>query len=296
MAPCALRFEGDVLMRNILIVLGALAAGLCGMHAAAQSTSAPTPAPLSNQSSDTAIQHSILIDMKPGVDVLALDRWYITYHAPETLARTGRAQTRYVSFRTYQVSDAEALRFNMVRGRVTEIGFDSVATFRAGVTPEVLARHQATPPGPGLLNGFTSETLTLRTTPEAIFKAGPSADAMAAKPVPYARWLVFVSFPANVPAAQGEDWLKTRMGPALAASPDVRKAVLFRPAIARNHNFMLELWFDDPNSWRRALGTLAADERLQPGWGGVFPYVSIRSALVGDLPDLDFRSDRRVIP
>jgi hypothetical protein len=289
MASLSLCVKGDLLMHRILKILSvACAAIVLPLAASAQ----PATTPSVQSAADTPIQHTIFVDMKNGADVLALDRWYLTYHAPETLARTNRAQTKYVSYRTYNVTDSEATLFNMVRGRVTEIGFQSVAAFRVGVTPEVLARNPATLPDPTLRNGFTSETLTLRTAPQTIFK-----DTMPApKGTPFARWLVFVSFPSTVSPPDGDKWLNDVLGPALAQEAGVRKAILYRTAIPRSYSHLLEVWFDDPTAWRLVLANLSANASLKPSWATSFPYMNVRSALVGERPDLDFMSDKRVIP
>jgi hypothetical protein len=78
------------------------------------------------------IRHYIMIEMLNGVDVLQLDRWYMTYHARETLRRTQRRQTKYATFRTYTPPSEEAKAMNMWQGRMTEIGFANLADFNKG--------------------------------------------------------------------------------------------------------------------------------------------------------------------
>ena len=55
---------------------GALGLALLGAMAAAAPRAAAAPG-------DVAIKHYIPVRLKPGMDQLALDRWYMTYHAPQ---------------------------------------------------------------------------------------------------------------------------------------------------------------------------------------------------------------------
>lgn len=258
----------------------ALLIGLAALAAAA----APTRA------QDGPIQHFIMVELQNGADLLALDRWYITYHAPETLARTGGAQTRYVSFRTYAVTPQEAADWRMVTGRLTEIGFASVADFRKGVTPEALAAHRPTPPDPSVADGWTTQTVTVRLPGDSI-KAGPAPD----KGTPYARWIAFLRPPAGAAPAEADRWVRESFAAGLAAAPGSRQVVVYRPAIPRGYTHVVMALFDDPKAWRT--GMAAFRKALKPApWGGALDGVEMRSILVGERPDLDFRTDRRVIP
>src|SRR5574341_916553 len=75
-----------------------------------QASAAPQPAV--DPEKTGPIKHYIMIEMLNGVDLLLLDRWYITYHAPETLRRTERRQTKYATFRTYALSPDEVKAMN----------------------------------------------------------------------------------------------------------------------------------------------------------------------------------------
>lgn len=238
---------------------------------------------------DGPIQHFIMVEMQNGADVLALDRWYITHHAPETLARTGGAQTRYVSFRTYAVSPQEAAEWKMVTGRLTEIGFASVADFRRGVTPEALAANRPTPPDPSVADGWTTQTVTVRLPGDAV-KAEPAPE----KATPYARWVAFVRAPDAAPPAEADLWVRRDFAGGLAAAGS-RQVTVYRPAIPRGYTHVVVALFDDPKAWRAGMAAFRA--ALKPGpWGGGLDSLGMRSILVGERPDLDFKTDRRVIP
>lgn len=74
-------------------------------------------------------KHYIIIDLKPGMDMLALDRWYMTFHAPQVRRAFKAWQRNYVSYRSYAVTE-EARKLGVLNGRMTEIQFDSLADFR----------------------------------------------------------------------------------------------------------------------------------------------------------------------
>lgn len=73
----------------------ALSIGLAGLAAA---TATPAFAV-------GAMKHYILVDLKPGVDQLTLDRWYMTFHAPQVRRAFKAWQRNYVSFRSYLPAD-----------------------------------------------------------------------------------------------------------------------------------------------------------------------------------------------
>lgn len=237
---------------------------------------------------DRPIQHFVMVEAQDGVDLLAIDRWYITYHAPETLARAGNRQTRYVSFRTYRVTPDEVRRLNMVEGRLTEIGFPSVAAFRAGVTPDAMAAHPPTPPDPAVAAGLKTQTVTVG-LPPVMAKDGDRPD----KAVPYVRWVAFVRAPDGV--ADASAWVQASFATPLARSPQSRRVEVYPAAIPRGFSHVVVAWYDDVAAWRAAMQAFAAT--LRGGTGGKAPPATmLRSILVGDRPDLDFRTDKRVAP
>ena len=102
-----------------------------------------------------------MIDQLNGTHLLLLDRWYITYHAPETLQRTQRRQTKYVTFRTYALPPEAAKAMNMWQGRMTEIGFASLADFNKGWVNIEEERKKITLPKGELRGGSRNETVTI---------------------------------------------------------------------------------------------------------------------------------------
>ncbi|WP_066657139.1 MULTISPECIES: hypothetical protein [unclassified Sphingomonas] len=236
---------------------------------------------------EVPIQHFVMVEVTPPVDLLAVDRWYITYHAPETLARAQNRQTRYVSHRSYRFTPEEAERLKLVDGRLTEIGFASVAAFRAGVTGEAMAAHRPTPPDPAVAAGIKTRTVTVKLPAVAI-----KDDATPDKAVPYARWVVFLRPPAGT--ADADAWAREALAP-LTALPQTRRVQLHAAAIPRGYSHVAVLWYDDVAAWRSAMAAQGAAliARLSAQDAAEAPT---RTMLVGERPDLDFRTDKRVTP
>lgn len=253
----------------------------------------------------TPIQHYIMIDVRPTTDLLVLDRWYLKFHAPETLARTQRAQTRYVSYRTYAVSDAEATRYAYSRGRMTEIEFSSLESFRAGMSPEARARVTLTLPPAGLLGAFESVTVTMPQVPYWHFK-GDAAPAPNANP--YVRWIVFLAHPEGVSPSAFDAWIGGDLAGAISRTDTIRFAIGFRAANTPTESTnrmtgaarprfsrVLEVWFDDMAGWRTGAAALEAI-LPRPSWGGSFPFAPFRTTLIAENPDLDFKAAAQAIP
>ena len=262
-----------------------LALGLIGAAASALATPAWAVG---------AIKHYILIDIAPGQDLLLLDRWYMTFHAPQVRRAVKAWQRNYVSYRSYAVPP-EAAALKVLSGRMTEIQFDSIEDFRETRKNNLYGDLQSyTPPPFGWTSGklFRSTTATIPVNPQDVFLNTPTPP----KETPYLRWVMFFRYPKGVSLEQGEAWFKGTMAPELAKLPGLRRGVAYSTvSAAPEYPRVMELWFDDYAAWRNAM--IAARPRFTaPPWGGAFPFVDNLSMFIGENPDVDFINDRRVIP
>ena len=238
------------------------------------------------------IRHYIMIEMLNGVDVLLLDRWYITYHAPETLKRTERRQTKYATFRTWVLPPEEVKAMNAWQGRMTEIGFASLADFNKGWVNIEEERKKITLPKGELRGGFRSETVTVRLKPDEVFVEQPTP----AKDNPYFRWIFFYAYPDSVNENAGEKWFREVFAKELAARPGVKRFITYRSVrAAGNWNRVAELWFDSHNEWKKAIYDVRASF-TKPSWGGEFPFLKFQSSFIGENPDIDFLTEKLSIP
>jgi hypothetical protein len=238
------------------------------------------------------IKHYIMIEMLNGVDLLLLDRWYITYHAPETLRRTERRQTKYATFRTYTLPPDEVKAMNAWQGRMTEIGFASLADFNKGWANIEEERKKLTLPKGELRGGFRNETVTVRLKPDEVFVEQPTP----AKDNPYFRWIFFYAYPDGVSEESGEKWFREVFAKELAARPGVKRFGAYRSVRnAGKWNRVAELWFDSHSEWKKVVYD-ARGSFTKPSWGGEFPFMKFQSTFIGENPDIDFLTGKQVIP
>jgi hypothetical protein len=238
-----------------------------------------------------AIKHYILIDLAPGRDLVELDRWYLTFHSKEVRRLWGAWQRHYYSYMT-RYAGHEADRFNVVRGRMTEIHFSSLDDFRASRINNSYGLSPFTAPPGGWRGTYTSTNATIPTNPnEDFLKAYPPP-----KETPYYRWIVFFRYPEGVAAEEGERWFQDTHSTELARLPGLRRCVAYRTVVdSQAYPRVLELWFDSYADWKKAI----LDEPPRwtpPPWGGEYPFVEMLSAFIGERPDVDFINDDRVIP
>lgn len=243
-----------------------------------------------------AIKHYILIELLPGADQLALDRWYMTFHAPQVRRAYQAWQRDYLSFRAYLPPEEAVRRFHVAFGRMTEIHFDSIDDFRESRRNGLYGGDLAsfTPPPGGWAGNrlFRSTTATIPVNPDTLYLSKPTPP----RDMPYLRWIVFLRYPANVPTADADAWFDKVAAPEIVARPGLRRFGLYRAVSERSeYPRVMELWFDSYADWRAAF--LDPEPRFTPPpWGGAFPFADTLSMFVGENPDIDFIHDDRVVP
>lgn len=240
-----------------------------------------------------AIKHYIIIDLKPEMDMLALDRWYMTFHAPQVRRAFKAWQRNYVSYRSYAVTD-EASKLGVLNGRMTEIQFDSLEDFRESRPNNLYGDLRSfTPPPKGWTGAqFETTTTSIPVNPQLVFLSTPTPP----KETPYLRWIVLFRYPAGVTPEKGDAWLKDIHAPQVAKLPGLRRYVAYNSVTeTADYPRVAELWFDDYAAWRKAFVD-PAPAFTPPSWGGIFPFVETRSMFIGENPDIDFINDKRAIP
>lgn len=243
-----------------------------------------------------AIKHYILIELLPGADQLALDRWYLTFHAPQVRRAYQAWQRDYLSFRSYLPPAEAAQRYRVAFGRMTEIHFGDIADFRESRRNSLYGgdlQSFTPPPGGWRANTlFRSTTATVPVNPDTLYVSMPTPP----KELPYLRWIVFLRPPGGVSQATADAWFDATHAPELAALPGLRRFGLYKTVSERaDYPRVVELWFDDYAAWRAAF--LSPEPRFTPPpWGGRAPYFDTLSMFVGENPDIDFIHDDRTIP
>lgn len=261
----------------------ALSIGLAGLAAA---TATPAFAV-------GAMKHYILVDLKPGVDQLTLDRWYMTFHAPQVRRAFKAWQRNYVSFRSYLPADEARRVYPLQYGRMTEIQFDSLADFQETRPNNIYGGLQSFTPPPGGWNSppFDTTTASIPVNPQHVYVNKDTPP----KELPYLRWIIFFRYPKDVSPEQGDAWYRDTHAPEVAKLPGVKRYVSYE-ALTKSAEYprVAELWFDDYAAWKAAF--LPVPKFTAPPWGGKGLFVEAISMFVGENPDVDFINDRRSIP
>jgi hypothetical protein len=275
--------DGAVSRRSALSLIAAAAA----LPAAAQQAP-PLPAGVHQ-----AIKHYIIIELKPGVDQLELDRWYMTFHSKEVRRAFKAWQRNYVSFRSYLPPAEAVARYSVKYGRMTEIQFNDIADFRASRPNNIYggALDSFTPPPGGWANpSYISTTATIPVNANNLWlsKATPP------KQNPYLRWVIFHKPAAGVTLAQWDKWYKETLAPELAKLSGLKRFASYETVADQEYPRVSEFWFDDYAGWKAAF--LPAPRLPVPAWGGQFPFSDTLSMFIGENPDVDFINDDRVIP
>lgn len=238
-----------------------------------------------------AVKFYIMIDVPKRTDQLALDRWYLTHHSQE-MHRAMRAwQRNYLSYRSYEATP-EARRLGVWTGRLTEIHYDRLADFHEGRKNNAYLHLLTPPPGGWQKPIFRTEPVAIPVNPQDVWLEG----ATPPKPTPYFRWVMFLRYPQDVTAVQGDEWLLGTHVKEIAELPELKRYIGYRVVNpSAQYQRVVELWFDDYDAWHRTF--VASPPRLTaPPWGGEFPFVEHVSTFVGENPDVDFINDRRVVP
>lgn len=243
-----------------------------------------------------AIKHYILIELLPGSDQLELDRWYITYHAPQVHRAYRAWQRDYISFRSYLPAPEAVQSFGVKFGRMTEIHFDSLAQFRESRINSLYGGEldSFTPP-PGGWRGnrlFRTWTATIPVNPDTLYVSL----ATPPKETPYLRWIVFFRYPPSITATDGDAWFDQSFAKAVAALPGVKRFGRYNAVSDRaGYPRAIEIWFEDYAAWKSAFLAPAAKLPATP-WSSDGLLAGSVSMFVGENPDIDFLHDARVIP
>jgi uncharacterized protein (TIGR02118 family) len=219
-------------------------------------------------------------------DDATLDKWYRATHSREVLLFVGPWLRRYWAYKSLDVP-AEADRFNVVRYRLTEMWYDSVAARNESravfypLSPPPVDRERY-PTRTRIANIYVSAVPT-----DAYIDGWPRSRAA------YTRWVFFVRYPNGVRSEDGDKWFMSVHAPELSRLPGLRRFVCFRAVEAPRPDSwarMCEMWFDDYAAWKQAILT-APPVFTPPQWGGSFPFTDMISTFTPTEPDMDFRRD-----
>lgn len=247
------------------------------------------------------------------------DRYYMRYHAPETIRISGPWLRRYESFKPYDPPEEAVERFGALKGRYAELWFASEEEYQSR-------------PSHGAWTLPSWETDKTRKMP----KGGEVATTVPALPTeefydpdpnpeqgPVIRWVQAIKYPDGVSVEEGEKWfLEVHAKEALNQS-GLLKFISYRclersgmpsiPDMALPEGMaypgkgkqagegpttwvrIVEYWYTDFDAWKEAV-IASPPEYTPPSWGGKYPFVEMASTFIDYKPDVDFLKGNYIVP
>jgi hypothetical protein len=232
------------------------------------------------------IKH-VFIGFLSRIDALEGIRWYFRYHSKEVVRYVGPWLRRYETFKSLP-SPEEAKSFGAIGGFLTELWYDSVADF---VEASADAKTYTSPPG-----GWE-----LALGPVTIVPAVPTNDFLGKEPVlgdkEFLRWIRVFRYPKDVPVADGEKWYLETYSQQMKQRVGLLKYVSYRllenPPIRTSWQRVEELWYENFDSWRKAIKD--SPDYIPNPWGKKEP-IDMVNTFVRHKPDIDFLRDSPFIP
>lgn len=239
------------------------------------------------------IKHIFVFE--PSMNMVEADRYYFRFHSKEVVRFFGPWLRRYETYRAYD-APAEADRFGVLRGRYTELWYDSAESFKEAVpmTRPFTAPRQGWEKFFGLPGGAST-----------IVPAMPTEEFLGKEPIPeekpILRWVCVFKYPDGVSLEEGEKWYLEVHSQEAKEQPGLLRYVSHRtiqpqpPPLLDLWHRVSELWYEDFASWRKAVVESPA-QYTSPPWGKEEPFVDMVSTFVGYKPDVDFLRDNPLIP
>ena len=245
------------------------------------------------------------------------DRFYMRYHAPEVIYKSGPWLRRYVSFQSYDPPPEAVERFGAVGGRYAELWFGSVEEFNSRpsggaftIAPWEEDRGQSMPKG-GKIGTHVPAVPT-----EIFYDPSPNPEK-----TPIIRWVTAIDYPEGVTVQEGEKWFLEVHAKEALKQPGLLKFISYRcldegamrlPGMGDSpspggeipkrgkdeaHSWVRvnEYWYRDLDGWREAV-IESPPEYTPPPWGGEYPFVRMGSTFIGYKWNIDFLKGDYIVP
>jgi hypothetical protein len=256
------------------------------------------------------------------------DRFYMRYHAPETIRISGPWIRRYESYKPYDPPEEALKRFGAVKGRYAELWFASEEEYHSR-------------PGHGAWSLPSWETDRTRKMPRGAryattVPALPTEEFYDPDPnpeqTPIIRWVQAIRYPEGVSIEEGEKWFLDIHAREALKQPGLLKFISYKclerggiPSGKKGTSSMpqgapkpsgamtpsgqipsgadmprswvrvVEYWYKDFDSWRKAV-IESPPKYTAPSWGGEYPFVEMGSTFIGYTPDIDFLKGNYIVP
>lgn len=228
-----------------------------------------------------------------GVNPVEGERWYFRFHSKEVVRFFGPWLYRYETYRAY-APPPEAKRFGALGGRMTELWYDNVESYREAKPnsrPYTRAPWTATIPPSGIVGA------------RIIVPAMPTEDFLGKEPTPeektILRWYCVFKYPDGVSLEDGEKWYLEVHSREVKEQPGLLRYVshhaVEQSPIDTPWQRLSELWYEDFDAWHKAV-IHSPRSYTPPPWGKEDPFVDMVSSFIGYKPDVDFLKDNPSIP
>lgn len=236
------------------------------------------------------IRHIFVFE--PAVSLEEFDIWYFRVHSQECVRYYGPWLRRYETYPSKPVP-AEADRFNVYRGRYTELWYESTEQWR-----EAAPYSRSYTPSPW--SGLSSEQ---RPTATVIVPAMPTEEFLA-EPIPderpFLRWVVLMRYPDGVSIEEGEKWYLEVHAEEAKKLPGLLRYASYRAVedspIRSPWVRVTELWFKDYDAWRKAVLETNMDYTPPPWARDGGRWTEAVTTFIPYEPDVDFLYARSRLP
>jgi hypothetical protein len=255
------------------------------------------------------------------------DRFYMRYHAPETIRISGPWLRRYESFKPYDPPQEAVERFGAIKGRYAELWFASEEEYMSrpshGAWSLPSWEEDKTLKIP---KGARVATTVPALPTEEFYDPDPNPEQ-----TPIIRWVQAIKYPEGVSEEEGEKWFLEVHAREALKQPGLLKFISYRclerggiPSMPGGEFpfpednkppegiqgasgqkklgkmptswvRVVEYWYTDFDAWRNAV-IESPPEYTSPAWGGEYPFVDMASTFIGYKPDIDFLKGNYIVP
>ncbi len=248
-------------------------------------------------------------------DLPVSERWYVRYHAVETLARSGPWIPRYVSYRALPMMK-ETVDYGYYDYRVTELWW-----YSENDVPQFFGKSLAiTGPGPRPPTTRKEEVKPYYSTEwtgkpggpypvvQVFIPGQPTEDFKGNDVTPdektIFRWFTVFKYPDGVSVKDGEDWFLNVHSKEVLKQPGLTRYFSYRaidiPTLPSQHPWhrVTELWYENYDAWLKSV-IESPPEYTVPPWATyrkypfLAPYVDFVSTFILERPTDDFKRDWR---
>ncbi|MPW24740.1 hypothetical protein GC105_02910 [Alkalibaculum sp. M08DMB] len=246
-------------------------------------------------------------------DLIYMNRWLFKDHAPDTVSQNGPILERYCTYRALPFPQG-AKEYGAYNWRMTEHWWredpwghiDSSENHGSAIC-EIWPERYNDIIGQGHASG--ARTGTWKGEPEGdhppVFTFVPyrpnncfKGAGITLKEGPFYRFVVQFKYPEGVSYEEGEEWFLNHFAPEVSKQPELLRFFAFKviEPFAGPFVRVMELWYKDPNSWKKAWVD-NIPQISKPSWATydkapyLQPYVDWVSIFLEERAECDFLND-----